>query len=74
VRRAAVSIIANIAEGYDSFSDEEFIRFLRSATEVRSHLYVALDQDYISKDEFDQLYEQANKTKSLISGFMQVST
>lgn len=47
IRRAAVSIMANISEGFDSQSNEEFIRFLiyarRSSSEVQSHLYVALD-------------------------------
>jgi len=42
---------------------------LRSATEVQSHLYVAVDQGYISKDEFTQLYDQATEAKSLIAGF-----
>jgi len=73
VQRAAVSVMANIAEGFDSNSDEEFIRFLRyglrSATEVQSHLYVALDQQYIDRDAFDRLYNQAAEVKSLIAGF-----
>ncbi|MFB6273721.1 MAG: four helix bundle protein [Salinibacter sp.] len=47
IQRASVSIMANIAEGFDSASDQGFIQFLgyalRSATEVQSHLYVALD-------------------------------
>ena len=47
VQRASVSVMANIAEGFDGRSTREFIRFLgyafRSATEVQSHLYVALD-------------------------------
>ena len=74
IRRAAVSIMANIAEGFDANSDDEFIRFLRyalrSATEVQSHLYVATDQGYVSKDEFAQLYDQATEIKKLISGFI----
>ena len=74
IRAAAVSIMANIAEGFDSSSDAEFLRFLsyarRSATEVQSHLYVALDQNYITQDQFNQLYKLSASTKSLISGFM----
>jgi len=66
--------MANISEGFDSNSDDEFVRFLRyalrSATEVQSHLYVAVDQGYISKDEFTQLYDQAIEVKSLIAGFI----
>jgi four helix bundle protein len=48
--------MANIAEGFDSQSDQEFIKYLgysrRSATEILSHLYVALDQKYITKQKF----------------------
>ena len=74
VQRAAVSVMANIAEGFDSQSNKAFIQFLgyalRSATEVQSHLYVALDQGYVSQDKFDSLYEQAVKAKNIIHGFM----
>jgi four helix bundle protein len=66
--------MANIAEGFDSQSNKAFIQFLgyalRSATEVQSHLYVALDQGYITQDKFDDLYQQAVKGKNLIHGFM----
>ncbi len=74
VQRAAVSIMANIAEGFDSQGNKSFIQFLgyalRSATEVQSHLYVALDQRYVSREVFDDLYQQAVKVKSIIHGFM----
>jgi four helix bundle protein len=74
IQRASVSIMANIAEGFDSQSNKSFLQFLgyalRSATEVQSHLYVALDQGYITQDKFDDLYQQAVKVKSLIHGFM----
>ena len=74
IQRAAVSVMANIAEGFDGRSTQEFIRFLgyafRSATEVQSHLYVALDQAYLVKDEFDDLYQRAVETKKLINGFI----
>jgi len=74
VQRAAVSVMANISEGFDSQSNKAFIQFLgyalRSATEVQSHLYVALDQGYITQDKFDDLYQQAVKGKNLIHGFM----
>ncbi len=68
--------LTSISRGkvFDSNSDEEFIRFLRyalrSATEVQSHLYVAVDQDYISEEEFAQLYDRATAVKKLISGFI----
>ncbi len=73
IESAAVSVMANIAEGFDGGSDAEFARFLqlatRSASEVQSHGYTALDQDYIKQEQFDRIYKQAAKTKNLISGF-----
>lgn len=61
-------------KGYDSLSNKEFMRFLgyalRSATEVQSHLYVALDQDYASQDQFNAIYQQAIEVKSLLHGFL----
>ena len=54
IQRAAVSIMSNIAEGFDSGSARNFINFLnysyRSASEVESLLYVALDLSYINKE------------------------
>lgn len=74
VRRASVSIMANIAEGFDAGSNKAFVNFLsfayRSASEVQSLLYVALDRDYIGKSHFDANHEQAALTKRLIGGFM----
>ena len=74
IQRASVSVMANIAEGYDSLSNKEFVRFLgyalRSATEVQSHLYVALDQAYASQDQFNAIYQQAIEVKSLLHGFL----
>ena len=75
IESAAVSVMANIAEGYDGGSDPEFARFLqialRSATEVQSHCYAALDEKYITQEQFDVIYNQAIKTKNLIIGFRQ---
>ena len=74
IRRAAVSVMANIVEGFDAGSDAEFIRFLRyarrSASEVQSHLYIALDQDYLGQPQFNEMYETAAETKRLIGGFI----
>jgi len=74
IEGAAISTMANIAEGFDSQSDSEFIKFLiysrRSASEVQSHLYVALDQSYITKAQFDEIYEKALVVKNLIGGFI----
>lgn len=73
IRRASVSVMANIAEGFDCESKVEFARFLgiarRSAVEVQSLLYAALDTTYIDQNEFEIHYEQACKAKALIGGF-----
>jgi len=74
LRRAAVSIMANIAEGFDCGSDREFVKFLgysmRSASELQSHLYVALDQEYLGGESFKWLYVQSTRVKNLIGGFV----
>ncbi|HEX8719384.1 MAG TPA: four helix bundle protein, partial [Pyrinomonadaceae bacterium] len=60
VRRASVSIMATIAEGFGRRSDKEFDNFLNmahgSVSEVQSHLYVALDLTYVERAEFDAMY------------------
>ncbi|HEX8688359.1 MAG TPA: four helix bundle protein, partial [Pyrinomonadaceae bacterium] len=60
IRRASVSIMANIAEGFGRRSDKEFANFLNmahgSVSEVQSHLYVALDLTYVERAEFDAMY------------------
>lgn len=65
VRRAAVSVMSNIAEGFESQTQAQFIRYLgiakASAGEVRSQLYVALDQSYVSKEQFDEAFDLADK-------------
>lgn len=74
IQRASVSITANIAEGFDSKSNKAFINFLnysfRSASEIQSLIYAALDQDYISKDEFNKVYDKCTEVKKLIGGFI----
>jgi four helix bundle protein len=58
IRRAAVSVMSNIAEGFERGGNQEFIQFLYvakgSCGEVRSQLYVALDQAYVGQPEFDE--------------------
>lgn len=72
IQRAAVSVMTNIAEGFDCESKTEFARFLgiarRSAVEVQSLLYAALDIGYIGQPAFSELYEQSRKAKALIGG------
>lgn len=74
IQDAAGSSMHNIAEGFDSETNAEFIRFLRyakrSCTEVQSELYVALDEDYISRTEFQDVYEQARQTRAAARGFI----
>jgi four helix bundle protein len=72
IQTASVSAMTNIAEGFDNESTAEFARFLgmarRSAVEVQSLLYTALDVGYITEDFFHSCYEQARKSKALIGG------
>lgn len=72
IQRAAVSAMTNIAEGFDCDSHVEFARFLgiarRSAVEVQSLLYAALDINYLDEETFKSLYAQAEKTKALTGG------
>ncbi len=72
LQRASVSAMTNIAEGFDCESKTEFARFLsiarRSAVEVQSLLYAALDVGYIDGETFKIEYQQAEKTKALIGG------
>ena len=74
IQAAATSSMANIAEGFIRRSDKEFIQFLfiamSSAAEVQSHLYVALDQNYIGQQEFDKIYSKAGVTAKMISGLI----
>jgi len=74
IRRAAISIPSNIAEGFSRHSNKEFIQFLfiskGSAAEVQSQLYTALDQDYISQGEFDKIYGQTEVAARQISRFI----
>jgi four helix bundle protein len=65
IRRSAVSIMSNIAEGYECDVSAQFVRYLSyakgSAGEVRAQLYVALDAGYLSPDAFGQLSDLADK-------------
>lgn len=74
IRDAAGSAMHNVAEGFDSETNVEFIRFLRyakrSCSEVQSELYVALDEKYITAAEFKSVYEQTRKTRAAVRGFI----
>jgi four helix bundle protein len=66
--------MSNIAEGFERDGAGEFVQFLSiakgSVGEVESHLYVALDEAYIAKAEFDAIKALTVSTKKLIAGFM----
>ena len=74
IRDASGSVMHNIAEGFDSGSDAEFIRFLkisrRSSSEVPSQLYLALDRKYITLAQLQGAYEKATEVKRLINGLI----
>jgi len=73
LRRASVSVMNNIAEGFERYRRAEFLQYLSmakaSAGEVRSMLYVAFDVGYISKDEFASLLVQAQDVAGTIGRF-----
>ena len=82
IRRASISVmsktylpVGKVAEGFDSGTNKSFINFLnyshRSASEVQSLLYVALDQEYISINEFELFYGKCKDIKNLIGGLIQ---
>ena len=74
IQSAAGSVMANIAEGFVRRSSKEFVQFLfiamSSSAEVRSHLYIAVDQGYLSKDSFESIYGQADKVGRITSGLI----
>ncbi|HLF83391.1 MAG TPA: four helix bundle protein [Blastocatellia bacterium] len=74
MRRAAVSVMSNIAEGFERGGNKEFMQFLAiakgSVGEIESQLYVALDQVYIDENEFVSLQRIAGSTKRLIGGLI----
>lgn len=74
IRRASVSIMSNIAEGFGRGGNKEFIQFLftakGSASEVQAQLYVALDAGYINQDQFQKLYSETEATARMIAGLL----
>ena len=74
IRRASISIMNNIAEGFERETDKEFKRFLfiakGSSGEVRSMLYTAYDLKYITKENLKQLYKLSSEISRLLAGFI----
>jgi four helix bundle protein len=74
VRRCAVSIMANISEGFERKTQKEFINFLfiakGSCGELRSHFYIAFDLGYINKEIFDNLQNRTITISKSLSGFI----
>ena len=66
--------MANIAEGFDSHSNQEFVQFLyyalRSASELQSHFYIACDQGYLTDSQFKDVYDQASRIKEMLFAFI----
>ena len=74
IRRASVSVMSNVAEGFESRTDAQFINFLgmarASAGEVRAQLYIALDQKYIKEEQFEETFAMAQTCSRQIANFM----
>lgn len=74
IQRAALSIMSNIAEGFERSSNKEFIRFLDfakgSSGEVRAQLYAALDLKYLTEKEFEDLSKKCVNISKQLTGFM----
>src|ERR1035437_4784594 len=74
IRDASISIMSNIAEGFERGGDKEFSQFLSiakgSCGEVRAQLYAALDEKYLTTEQFKDICDRCVEVSRLISGFM----
>lgn len=74
LQRASVSIMLNIAEGFDSGTDQSFINFLRysfrSTSEAKAIIYIARDLNYITDKQFDAIFQRLDSIRALIYGLI----
>ena len=76
IRRAAISITANIAEGYGRYHYQENIQFCRqsrgSMYEIQDHLITCLDEKYINKENYDKIYSITENAIRAINGYIKL--
>ncbi len=74
LRRASVSIVSNIAEGYERNGNKELVQFLSfakgSAGEIRAQLHIARELEYINENQFKELYEKISALSKMLAGFI----
>ena len=74
IRRASISVLSNIAEGFERSGNKEFLQFLAiakgSCGEVRAQLYIAFDQKYIDETKFKEIMNKLLEINRMIAGFM----
>ncbi|HMT09123.1 MAG TPA: four helix bundle protein [Pyrinomonadaceae bacterium] len=70
IRRSSISVMANIAEGQGRRTDKDFAHFLNislgSVAETKSHLYLALDLEYVCQEDFDRIYEMLDEIGRMV--------
>ena len=75
IRRSSVSVMANIAEGFGRRSNKEFSNFLNfahgSIAETQSHLYIALDLNYLNRNDFSELYKIYDEDSRMVMSLSQ---
>lgn len=75
IRRASVSVMSNIAEGFERGSNQEFLQFLYiakgSSGEVRAQLYVALDQGYVNEEKFSELNKLTKRVSIMLNNLIE---
>ncbi len=74
IQRATVSVMSNIAEGFESRTQAQFLEYLghskASAGEVRCQLYIAMDLKYLTQEQFNQVFDLADKSSRQLARFM----